>query len=324
MPLNFKVHAPHNNRRARFHDYKAPCIYMITINKSSICPDFSTLDGNLTCASNPPHTVLYPVGKIIDTLIRELNSRPEFIIHNHVIMPDHVHILWRVTQWLEKDFGYHVGLFKSRCAKFWHESGNYMASTPVFAPKFNDRIAFSMKMFERFDHYISDNPRRRLTVMRHPELFTRTQSVRINDRIMDVYGNFQLLKHPIISPVTISCHDTPEESAKKWREWEETTRSGGVLISPFISRFEKEVMEYGIAGGASIIRIIPDGLGPKYKPSGREFDLYSEGRCLHVGPPRMSAHRENLSRSVCLGLNAVARWIASHPAERMALLNANR
>lgn len=63
-----------------------------------------------------------------------------------------------------------------------------------------------------------------------------------------------------------------------------------------------------------------DGIADRYKPSGLEFDLCAQGRCLHIGEHRESEHKEKKGRSDFLALNDLARWIASHPAERMLLL----
>ncbi len=246
-----------------------------------------------------------------------------FEIPNHVIMPDHLHILWRVKEWLLKDLGYYVGLFKSRCTLNCRKAFPYFSNIANFSllePKFNDKISFSDEMTQRFSTYISENPRKRLTVITHPELFNRAHRVRILDYEMDFYGNFQLLKHPIIAAAVVSSRYTPEERIRFQNAWEEAIRTESVLVSPFISKDEKVLMNRAIEEGASIIRIIPDGIGPKYKPSGKEFNLCAEGRCLHLGLPRLSAHTDPVRRQFCLNLNAIAHWIASHPAECMHLL----
>lgn len=160
--------------------------------------------------------------------------------------------------------------------------------------------------------------------MTRPELFERVQCVKISDREMDLYGNFQLLKHPIITPAIVSSRYTVEEAAIWSRAWDEAIRTQGVLVSPFISEAEQALMDRAIEEGASIIRIIPDGIPPKYKPAGKEFDLCAEGRCLHIGPPRPSKRRHMITRGECLALNDIARWIASHPADVMTLVNALR
>lgn len=318
-PHYFHPHIPHNCRRAKFHNYKAPGYYMISFNKGDNIPDFSCLDGDIRSSINPPHTILTPTGEIINSKIIEINRMPEFEIPNYVIMPDHIHLLWRVKEWLPRDLGHYIAYLKAQSTALWHEILKTDPNISLFAPKFNDKISFDDEMTERFSRYISDNPRHRLTVMTHPELFSRVHRVRILDKEMDFYGNFQLLKHPVIAAAVVSSRYSKEEKEQYEFAWEEAIRTQGVLVSPFISDAEKTFMRRGIESGASIIRIVPDGIGPKYKPSGQEFNLCAQGRCLHIGPPRQSSHTDPLSRSHCLSLNALAHWIASHPTERMTL-----
>lgn len=313
IPAYYRPHKPHNCRRAKFHNYKAPGTYMITISKSPECLDFSQIDN--------AGIVFSKVGKIIDTQIRGIEKWRFFKVRNYVVMPDHLHILWEVTQWLEYNLGHYVGLFKARCAKDLREAN---ISSSVFGFNFNDKIGFDDALISRFDNYISDNPRRRWIAINHPELFERMQCVEINDREMDLYGNFQLLKHPIITPAIVSSRYTAREKAEWERAWDETIRAQGVLVSPFISEAEQALMMRAITEGASIIRIVPDGIPPKYKPYGKEFDLCAEGRCLHIGPPRPSKRKHVITRGECLELNEIARWIASHPADMITIVNALR
>lgn len=170
---------------------------MITFSKDPKVTPYSFIAGSLTQSDNPPRCILSDIGKIIESQILDLNADGFFEIFNYVIMPDHVHLLWRVKEWLPRDFGYYVGLFKSRCSKIWSENTSRKES--LFLPKFNDRISFDEDLTRRFYRYISDNPRRRLIVKNHPHLFQSAQRVRIGDKIMVCYGNFQLLQHPLIA-----------------------------------------------------------------------------------------------------------------------------
>lgn len=320
-PEYFRLHMPHNLRRALHHDYKRPGYYLITLSKHPSVPDFSYIVGDLRNPNDAPRTILNPSGQIIAKRLELLGNSSRFEFPGYVVMPDHVHILWRVKEWLTRDLGGHIANFKSKCLVDWKTANPGLSDeAEFFSPKFNDKIGYDMPMVDRFFRYISDNPRRRLIAMLHPELFRKASKVRILDKEMDVFGNFQLLKHPLISAVVVSRRDSEEEKRRKAAEWEEIIRSGGVLISAFISDREKEIMHRGIEGGASIIRIVADGIGSRYKPSGREFELCCEGRCLHIGFPKASAHTDALSREFCMQLNHLARWLASHPAERMQLL----
>lgn len=326
-PPYFKKHRPHDCRRAAFHDYRAPGYYMISISKDPDCPVFSRLTGDPRDLSNPPTVILSEVGKIIDHQIHCIEDWHYFKITNYIIMPDHIHIMWYVNQFLDHEIGHFIGLFKSRCStnlgKSYRARG--IGSAPsVFSLKYNDKIAFDTEMLNRLSNYISDNPRRRLIAIKHPHLFQRIQCVQIGNFEMDIYGNFQLLKHPIICPAIVSSRYTPEEKSHWERTWDETIRTQGVLISPFISEAENALMHRAIEEGASVIRIVPDGLPPKFKPQGKFFDLCLEGRCLFIGPARPSRRQHTVSRSECLAYNELARWIASHPADVMTIIDARR
>ena len=344
LPPYYKPHRPHSNRRAKFHNYKCPGSYLITISKSPDAPIFSTLHGDPLSGLHSCITKLIAIGEILDYHISHLNDNEKFEIKHYVIMPDHIHILWKVKYWLEKDLGWYIGLLKAACSNSWRRMSNGLPeqssppttptawqTTPrfhritessLFLPNFNDKISFSDDMTGRFINYIYDNPRRRLLMMRDPAIFQRRYKVRILDQEFDIFGNFNLLKHPVIAPVIVSSRYTDAEREEHDRNYKEAIRSGGVLISPFISQAEKEIMRLAISEGASIIRIIPDGIPPRYKPSGHEFELCSEGRCLHIGIPREAGGSLEWHRGDALHLNNLARWIARHPAETLALINA--
>lgn len=324
-PTVRRPHRPHNNRRAAFHNYKVPGYYLITILKASSAPPFSSLAGDPKSRTEPPSVALHDGGRIIAGQIAALcRTDARFEIPAYVIMPDHVHLLWRVKEWLPRDLGHFIAAFKGGCARNWHEMRGITnpdyKNPDFFAEKYNDLIAFETPIIDRFKTYIADNPRRRLMVLKYPELFSSRRNIRILDRTFTVYGNFQLLRNPMLTPAIYNSRRTPEEHRRWQRLWDETIRTEGVLISPFIHPEERKLMERAISEGASIVRILPDGIGDRYKPSGREFDLAAEGRCLHIGSPRPSAHIDKLTRRESLFLNDIARWIASHSDALMSLL----
>lgn len=351
----FKEVRHHASRRAQFHDYKRKGAYLITISKAPSTPLFSKIIGDLTSAADtsvpfhisqrylrPEHNQLSPrlqltsTGEIISAqLTRMIEEYPMFDFPIYAVMPDHIHILWVVKEELPQDLGHYVGRFKALCTKVMHEANGLptvneqhrqhsQCEDAVFAEKFNDKIVFSNDIYWRFASYILDNPRRRLMAMTKPEYFTRTIRLSINGQEFDAYGNFQLLRHPLISPVIISRRDTEARRQQLHREWEEISRAGGVLISPFISPAEREVMKAGIAGNACIIRLIPDGLMPKYKPSGFEFELCAQGRLLHIGVPKECASNVKLKREVALYFNDIAKTLAAMPATTRMLLKGGR
>ena len=318
-PAYYKPCRPHNCRRANFHDYKAHFSYLITVSKSTEAPSFSSIIGGLLDPADPPRCKLTTAGSIIQCQIEALPvDFPLLCIPAYVIMLDHIHLLVQVRSRLDRDLGYYIGLFKTRCTKNYHEAK--IGSGALFMPKFNDRIAFSRPHFQRFVDYVADNPRRRLMAMSHPELFESQRGVMIGDREFSFYGNFLLLREPDIVPVVVSSRYTSEERARWELRWEQTMRNQGVLISPFISAAEKAIMREGIEAGCSLIRIIPDGMAPRAKAQGLEFELCSERRLLLIGESRQSKRNEALSRDRALGCNSLAFWIAENTGSVMKLL----
>lgn len=323
-PSYYKPLRQHGCRRAAFHDYKRAGKYLITIAKAPDMPAFSYLTGTVGSLTDPPRVVLTALGQIIQDTMQLFEAKhPCFAFPATVIMPDHVHIVWWVKEGLKKDLGTYVGQFKSSCTANWKEASAQApdCTRSLFAEKFNDKIAFQLDIAERFVQYVNDNPARRLTAMCCPEFFTRRMGVTIGDRQFHVYGNFQLLKSPLISPVVISRRHSQQTRERLRREWDEIIRSGGVLVSPFISPAEREVMHQGMEGNASFIRIIPNGLYPRYKPKGAEFDLCAQGRLLHIGEARATDANFTLTRQYSLELNDLAYWIASRPADCLYLLS---
>ncbi len=66
MYKNDFVH--HQKRRARFHDYRAPGFYHITISKNPQVPDFGRIDGDCRVAVGAPGCAavkLSPLGEMV-------------------------------------------------------------------------------------------------------------------------------------------------------------------------------------------------------------------------------------------------------------------
>lgn len=319
-PWFWRALQPSGQRRADFHNYKGRGSYLITILKAPQAPPFSTLMGDPQDFSNI-RVHLSPLGQIIEKNILKRNNFSEFSIPRYVIMPDHIHILWQVCTYLPQPVGNYIGRFKSVCQRECSEL--LPPNAFLFQEGFNDRIALSDTQFQRIAHYITDNPRRRFIAANNPELFRRVNNVRIAGVVMSCYGNFQLLRNPNLTLGIISSRYSEEEKNRLIKDWREAFRNCGVFISPFISHAEKYLMQSAIKSGCSIIRIVPNGLGPRYKPSGLEFDLCAEGRCLHIGAPKESIKKVSIDRNVCLRYNDIARWIAANADSMMKILSSN-
>lgn len=110
-----------------------------------------------------------------------------------------------------------------------------------------------------------------------------------------------LLRNPLIDNVVVHRRYTEQELAAERARWEHVAANGGVLVSPFISAAEKEERRNAEALGAKIIFIYPEPLPQRFKPSGHDFDLCTQGRLLILAP--CERYGSKLSRSTCVALN---------------------
>ena len=83
-------------------------------------------------------------------------------------------------------------------------------------------------------------------------------------------------------------------------------------MSPWISPGEKAVKAEALARGGRIVHLLAEGMGPYYKPGGRDFDCCSKGCMLLLSPfaPRAPhAPRANYGKARFEWLNLAARAI---------------
>lgn len=86
--------------------------------------------------------------------------------------------------------------------------------------------------------------------------------------------------------------------------------NGGVLVSPFISREEKEIRKMAEEIDGRIILISNEPLGERQKPHGNNFARCASGNLLILTPtnPPLPA---SLSRTACLAMNSLAALISN-------------
>lgn len=313
------------NRRCKKHDYRSRCIYMITMLKSADAPFFSTIIHDPGCAKVSPLVELSPAGKIIyDCLEKLCDDYPALRIFCRIIMPDHIHFELFVTERTERALGSMMAAFKSACSNRYKEeypqSILALKDAPMFEPGFNDKIAFRAGAKDAFYNYIVDNPRRYLVKKLYPDYFFHKLQLVINGRNCGLYGNIFLLDNPVKSFVKISRvrSRTPDLEARI-KEWEETVRCGGVLVSPFINPDEKYYRDEAIRNGSGIILIADYIFSERKKPYKELFDLCTEGRLLIVSTEEFREPPKTMCYDHARELNALAEVIAGLPP-RTAIL----
>ncbi len=312
--------------RAEWHDYASRCFYMITVNKSADAPVLSAVKGEITPQGAVARTELTPTGVIVENALKRIKEHYPFVeIGRIAVMPDHVHFMVFVKLAGKIQLGEVVRIFKKESSVYYKElfpeSPIAKRGGSLFVDGFNDRIVYKQGQLDRFKRYVLDNPRRYYLRVSHPRFFNCCRNISLNGEVYSVYGNFMLLSHPIREFVKVSRRFTAEELQRRMAAWNETIRGAGVLISPFISPKEKEVMRAGIERGASIIRIVENGFPERYKPEGDWFDLCAEGRLLIIAPVNFNSRRERIKREQCVAMNELAERIANEEVSDLKCKN---
>lgn len=233
-----------------------------------------------------------------------------------VVMPDHVHFIIHVREYLPTHLGRYISRLKTVCTLAVSELPGYPVDTDgnplhIFEDNYHDRIIRNDSMLETERRYLDDNPRRYLLRKQHPEYFSSPVRITINGEHYSAFGNILLLKDIHPEPAIISRRYTPEHLSRLKAGWEEAARSRKALVSPFISKPEKEIKKAVLESGGRIIEILDNGFPERYKPSGTAFDLCLEGRLLQIAPLVYETSKIPLTRNCALELNATARQIAA-------------
>ncbi len=261
------------------HDYKSRCIYHITIGKAPGCPAFSRVSGS----PESPLVTRSRIGEIVESQILNLNNLcPHLQILQYVIMPDHIHFAVFAREYLPRSLGSYIGMMKVKCGQLIRAEFPEVIS--VFNKDFHDRYLRPVHSLEVIIEYIRQNPCRLLIRRSNPDFFRQCNNIRIKDRLWQAYGNIQLLENPFKAPVIIHRSDSTNMLDNKMRRWMHLMENGGVLVSPFISKGEKEVRHMCESARGKIILLSNVPFGEREKPAEHDFMLCAEGRLLILAP----------------------------------------
>lgn len=264
-----------------------------------------------------PAVELSDSGAFLRAGIRDFfRTESAILLKKIVVMPDHVHFIIHVREYLPAHLGRYISRLKTVCTLAVSELPGYPVDTDgnplhIFEDNYHDRIIRNDSMLETERRYLDDNPRRYLLRKQHPEYFSSPVRITINGEHYSAFGNILLLKDIHPEPVIISRRYTTEHLSRLKAGWEEAARSRKALVSPFISKPEKEIKKAVLESGGRIIEILDNGFPERYKPSGTAFDLCLEGRLLQIAPLVYETSKIPLTRNRALELNATARQIAA-------------
>ena len=166
--------------------------------------------------------------------------------------------------------------------------------------------------------YIDMNPQRLATKRLRPGYFRVQRGITIGERNYDGVGNAKLLMGDGYEPVHV--RSTMVEAAKHGDD--ETlrnymnscvlkARNGTIMVSPFISPQERQVMEVLLREQHPFIYLADNGFRDYYKPIDCLFDACASGLVLILSPWPYDANKRHISRADCVALNAMAEEICN-------------
>lgn len=164
--------------------------------------------------------------------------------------------------------------------------------------------------------YIDMNPQRLATKRLKPSFFRVQQGIGIGRRSFDGVGNVALLmeeRYATVHVRHVMVKQAENGDAEPLRNYKNAcvlaARQGTVLVSPFISPDEKQVMQVLLKEQRSFILLTDNGFRDYYKPVDSLFDACAQGRLLILSPWPYDGGKRHISRADCVALNTMAENI---------------
>lgn len=182
----------------------------------------------------------------------------------------------------------------------------------LWSPGYNDHILEGKGELQRWFDYLQDNPRRLAVRRAHPEYFRVVFNVEVAGRKYSAIGNRELLRHPRKVAVQCSRSLSDKEVAAEVEKGLAQATNGAVLASPAISGGEAAVMRTVLNARLPLIFLTPWGFNSFSKPGHQYYEACAEGRFLILAPWPHQNERINLTRAMCLELNAMTKEICAY------------
>lgn len=198
----------------------------------------------------------------------------------------------------------------------------YYALPPLFTEMPHIRPMGQRRQLPATIRYIDMNPQRLATKRLMPGFFRVQEGIEIAGRTYSGVGNIALLQSEHFATVHVrrfmvedaERHGYDQPLRDYMNGCVMSARKGAVMVSPFISPKEKDVLAVLMAEGHGIIYLADNGFRDYYKPADGLFDAVAAGKMLILSPWAYDAGKRHISRTDCIALNAMAEEIAVHPS----------
>lgn len=297
--------------RCKNHDYTMPARYLITLDRNRTCRlFFSSVQGSISTDAEAPRVVCNRSGQCIEQAVIAIRrDYPQAVIASIAIMPVQVIMVVDIQGYLPRKLHDFIARFKAHCTTFLRRTDTAFASSggSLFQPGFHDRILPDEITFNRAITHLSEAPRRMLIKRYISNLYTTRHLITAGGQTFEVYGNIFLLKDIAPQALKVSRSFTPEQLEALKEIWKETARGHGVLVSPFISKAERELRFNLGYKGARFIHILNESLEDMSKVHPKDLEMCAKGRMLLLVPLPVQL---GLTRNRAEWLNTLARNIA--------------
>ena len=329
--------------------WKGVGIYHVTLTIPSREPLLGTL---VIPDNDPSQAAVErtPLGEgVIDCLMHLYEHYPEVRILQFCLMPDHLHVIFHVRQTMPRGImsvvrGYWQAVKKlGRAYTASLDSASMTSSispdtilpmTSSFSPntirgKEPSRPLFTEMPFVRplvhhgqlqsMMRYVQMNPQRLATKRLMPGFFRVQEDIEIAGRRYSGVGNIALLQSERFAPVHVRrtmVDEAEHGDDRRLRDYMNgcviAARQGAVMVSPFVSPKEKDVLDVLLKEQLPFILLADNGFRDYYKPSDALFDAVAAGRVLILSPWAYDPDKRHISRADCVALNAMAEEICGN------------
>lgn len=309
--------------------WKGVGIYHVTLT----VPTREPLLGNLIIPDNDPTRAFVErtaLGKEIVFLIGSIpHYRPQIRVLQYCIMPDHVHFILHVRQTMPYSIRSVVRGFWQASRKYCRENILSIHPNAIRDNEQNNNPSIFTEMpfirpmsrkgqLDAMMQYVKMNPQRLATKLLKPGFFRVQENIVIAGRTYSAVGNTKLLLAQHYEPVHVHSEWVKDAvqngNDRPLRDYMNgcviAARQGAVMVSPFISEQEKEVLTVLLAEGHNIILLTDNGFRDYYKPSAGLFDAVAAGRVLILSPWEYDPKKKHISRNDCVAMNGMAEEIA--------------
>ena len=166
--------------------------------------------------------------------------------------------------------------------------------------------------------YLDMNPQRLATKRLRPGFFRVQKDIMIGSRHYSGVGNVALLSMARYDTVHVRHNlvmAADKGNCQPLRDYMNArvllARQGVVMVSPFISPQEKQVMQVLLKEHHPFIYLTHNGFREYYKPADVLFEACAEGRVLILSPWPYESDKRHISRADCVALNMMAEEICA-------------